>query len=70
VIGQVRELSSAVKARDLGRISRWERNFARGTKRFRVRVTVRKFVTSSSYAKSVRKLRDMERALLRAYKRL
>lgn len=70
VIAQIRELSSAVKARDLGRINRWERNFARGTKRFRVRVTVRKFVTSSSYAKSVRKLRDVERALVRAYKRL
>jgi hypothetical protein len=70
VIGHVRAVSSAVKAQDLGRINRLERNFARGTRRFRVRVTVRKFVTSSSYAKSVRRLRDMERSLLRAYKRL
>jgi hypothetical protein len=70
VIARIRELSSAVEAQDLGRLNRWERDFTRGMKRFRVRVTVRKFVTSSSYAKSVRKLRDMERSLLRAYARL
>ena len=68
---QVRELSSAVKARDLGRINAWDRNFGRGLKRFDdAGVSPAKLVSRSKYAKAVRKLRDKERSLLRAYKRL
>jgi hypothetical protein len=70
VSAQVRELSSAVKARNLQRIEAWDKNFARGTRRYDTRVSVRRLVTKSSYAKSVRKLRATERRLLRAYEGL
>lgn len=70
ISAQVRELSSAVKARDLQRIEAWDKKFARGTRRYDTRVSVRRLVKKSSYAKSVRKLRGMERELLRGYERL
>ena len=71
VDAKVRELSSAVKARNLARIEAWERDFARGLKRFDgTGVTPARIVSRSTYARKVRKLRDRERALLRAYDRL
>lgn len=70
VIGRINALSSAVKARDLQRIQSWDRDFARGARRYDTNVSLRRLVKRSSYAKSVRKLRGMERRLLGAYERL
>jgi hypothetical protein len=70
VIAEVRKLSSAVKRRDLAGIQRFDRNMTRGAKRYPTRVTVRKLVVGSSYARQIRRLRDTERTLLRAYERL
>lgn len=71
VDSKVRELSSAVKARNLARIEAWEREFGRGLRRFTgAGISPARIVVRSTYAKRVRKLRDRERALLRAYGRL
>lgn len=70
VIAEVRKLSSAVRRRDLAGIEAFDRNMRRGSKRYPTRVTLRKLVVGSSYAKRIRRLRDAERTLLRAYERL
>ena len=70
VISEIRKLSSAVRRRDLPAIRAFDRNMSRAPKRFPTRLTLRKLVVGSSYAKRIRRLRDTERILLRAYERL
>ena len=70
LVRELRGLSSAVRARDLGRIEAFDRRMSRAVKRSNAEVSIGHLVYRSNYAQDIRSLRARERALARALARL